>query len=164
MSSGTHALRYPISATKSDVHVTGRRIVATFVDAIILGAAYNFLVAMFGEFDNPRPWEWHGTLENIPANILYGIAVIAYFVLMEGYLGQTLGKMFTGIKVIREDGARPGAGAALVRTILRIVDGLLGYTVAFIAVLQSDKRQRLSDMAAQTLVVRKHRSSDERRW
>lgn len=156
MSSGTQALQHRISGTKSDVHVTGRRILATFIDAIILGAAYNLLVAMFGEFDNPRPWEWQGALENIPANILYGIAVVAYFVLMEGYLGQTFGKMVTGIAIAREDGpGAPGIGAALIRTVLRIVDGLLGYTVAFITVLTSVKRQRLGDMAAHTLVVRK---------
>jgi uncharacterized RDD family membrane protein YckC len=156
MISGTHAPPHPMSATESDVHVTGRRIVATLIDAIILGAAYNILVAMFGEFENPRPWEWHGSLDNVPANILYAIGVALYFVLMEGYLGQTFGKMVTGITVVREDGSTPpGLGAALVRTVLRIVDGILGYLVAFIAVLISDKRQRLGDIAAHTLVVRR---------
>jgi uncharacterized RDD family membrane protein YckC len=156
MSSGTQALQFRMSTTKSDVHVTGRRILATFIDAIILGAAYNFLVAMFGEFDNPQPWEWHGALDNAAVNIAYAVGVLAYYILLEGYLGQTLGKMVAGIAIVREDGAgAPGIGAALIRTVLRIVDGLLGYTVAFIAVLTSEKRQRLGDMAAQTLVVRR---------
>jgi hypothetical protein len=34
------------------------------------------------------------------------------------------------------------------------VDGLFTYTVAFVTVLVSDKRQRLGDMAAHMLVVR----------
>ena len=38
---------------------------------------------------------------------------------------------------------------------LRIVDGLFSYLVAFITVLVSGKNQRLGDMAAHTLVVRK---------
>jgi uncharacterized RDD family membrane protein YckC len=38
--------------------------------------------------------------------------------------------------------------------VLRLIDGLFTYTVAFIAVLVSGKRQRLGDMAAHTLVVR----------
>jgi uncharacterized RDD family membrane protein YckC len=154
MISGTHAPPYPMSTTESDVHVTGRRIVATLIDAIILGVAYNVLVAMFGEFESPSPWEWTGAPDNVPANILYGIGVALYFVLMEGYFGQTFGKMVTGITVVREDGS-PGLGAAFVRTVLRIVDGILGYLVAFIAVLISDKRQRLGDVAAHTLVVRR---------
>ncbi|WP_266096559.1 RDD family protein [Rubrobacter marinus] len=40
------------------------------------------------------------------------------------------------------------------RTLLRVVDGLLSYGVAFVAVLVSEKRQRLGDMMARTLVVR----------
>ena len=56
----------------------------------------------------------------------------------------------------REDsGEVPGIGAAAVRSVLRIVDGLLAYLVAFVTVLISTKNQRLGDMAANTLVVRK---------
>jgi uncharacterized RDD family membrane protein YckC len=36
-----------------------------------------------------------------------------------------------------------------------IVDGLFSYLVAFVTVLISEKRQRLGDMAAHTLVVHK---------
>ena len=44
--------------------------------------------------------------------------------------------------------------AAAARTLLRLVDGLFSYAVAFVVALASDKRQRLGDMAAHTLVVR----------
>ena len=75
---------------------------------------------------------------------------------MEGYLGQTVGKMPFGVKVIQEnDGEVPGLKAATIRTLLRIVDGLFSYLVAFITVLITEKRQRVGDMAAITLVVRK---------
>ena len=64
--------------------------------------------------------------------------------------------MLLGIKVVREDsGEVPGIGAAAIRSVLRIVDGLLAYLVAFVTVLISTKNQRLGDMAAHTLVVRK---------
>ena len=46
-------------------------------------------------------------------------------------MGQTLGKLAVGIKVIAEaTGQAPGIAAAAIRTLLRIVDGLLGYTSA----------------------------------
>lgn len=85
------------------------------------------------------------------------IISFAYYALLEGYLGQTLGKMLLGIKVIREDnGEVPGLGAAAVRTVLRVIDVLpFAYLVGFIAVLISGKNQRLGDMLANTLVVRK---------
>jgi uncharacterized RDD family membrane protein YckC len=50
--------------------------------------------------------------------------------------------------------AVPGVRAAAIRSVLRLVDGLFSYLVAFIAVLASAKNQRLGDMAAHTLVVR----------
>jgi uncharacterized RDD family membrane protein YckC len=62
----------------------------------------------------------------------------------------------TSIKVVREDnGEVPGLGAATIRTVLRLVDGLFSYLVAFITEMISGKRQRLGDMAAHTLVVHK---------
>jgi uncharacterized RDD family membrane protein YckC len=74
---------------------------------------------------------------------------------MEGYLGQSVGKMLLGIKVVREDnGEVPGIKGAAIRAVLRIVDGIFFYLVGFIAVLASQKNQRLGDMTAHTLVVR----------
>jgi uncharacterized RDD family membrane protein YckC len=64
--------------------------------------------------------------------------------------------MLLGIKVIREDtGEVPGVGPAAIRSVLRLIDGLFSYLVAFIAVLASSKNQRLGGIAAHTLVVRK---------
>jgi uncharacterized RDD family membrane protein YckC len=84
------------------------------------------------------------------------VVFFAYYTIMEGYLGQTVGKMLLGIKVVREDdGAVPGLGAAAIRTVMRIIDGIGTYLVGFIAVLVSSKNQRLGDMVAHTLVVRK---------
>ncbi|QIN84728.1 hypothetical protein GBA63_20295 [Rubrobacter tropicus] len=63
--------------------------------------------------------------------------------------------MLLGIRVVREGGGTPGLRAAVVRTALRLVDSLFGYLVAFVTVLVSGKNQRLGDMAAHTLVVRR---------
>jgi uncharacterized RDD family membrane protein YckC len=88
--------------------------------------------------------------------LVYAVVVFAYFMLMEGYLGQTVGKMLLGIKVVREDnGEVPGLGAAALRTLLRLIDGLFFYLVGFIIVLITGKNQRLGDMVAHTLVVKK---------
>ena len=80
---------------------------------------------------------------------------MAYYIVLEGYWGQTLGKKLLGIKVVREDtGTVPGVRAAAIRSVLRLVDGIFSYLVAFITVLVSAKNQRLGDMAEHTLVVR----------
>ncbi len=138
-----------------EVHVTGRRVLATIADGIALGVLLWVMSALFGTTSSASATGVSASLEGFSALIFF-VLVFAYYVILEGYLGQTLGKMLFGIKVVREDTGRvPGIGAAAIRTVLRIVDGLFSYLVAFIAVLASSKNQRLGDMAAHTLVVRR---------
>jgi uncharacterized RDD family membrane protein YckC len=141
----------PIQATQ----VTGRRVVATLIDGLVFGVAYWLLALAFG--DVRTEGEAANWVSNLPvwASVAYGLFVLAYFVLLEGLLGQTLGKLATGIKVVAEaTGQAPGIAAAAIRILLRLIDGLFCYAVAFVTVLVSVKRQRLGDMAARTLVVR----------
>jgi uncharacterized RDD family membrane protein YckC len=137
------------------IHVTGRRVVATLIDGLIFGVVYWVLALALGE---PRiEGEAANWVSNLPGwvDVVYGLFVLGYYILLEGYRGQTIGKMATGIKVVSEaTGAIPGIGPAAIRTVLRIIDGLFTYLVGFITVLASSKRQRLGDMAAHTLVVR----------
>lgn len=139
--------------TGTNVHVTGRRVLATLVDGIALGFVFALMSMLFGS-SSAQGGQVSGSLEGFSA-LVYFVVVFAYYMLMEGYLGQTVGKMLLGIKVVREDnGEVPGPGGAAIRTALRIIDGLFFYLVAFIAVLASGKNQRLGDMVAHTLVVR----------
>ena len=137
------------------IHVTGRRVVATLIDGLIFGVVYWLLALAFGDIRTEG--EAANLVANPPvwASVAYGLFVLGYYVLLEGYLGQTVGKMAVGIKVVAEaTGQVPGITGAAIRTVLRLVDGLFSYAVAFVTVLVSDKRQRLGDMAAHTLVVR----------
>jgi uncharacterized RDD family membrane protein YckC len=66
--------------------------------------------------------------------------------------GRPSVRCFLGIKVVREDsGEVPGHGAAAVRTLLRIIDGIFFYAVALVSVLVTQKNRRLGDMVAHTL-------------
>ena len=149
------AVAPPFVGTHEDVHVTGRRILATIVDGLIFGGLYTVMVILFGSISSVGSASWNGSMPALPT-LLYGVIVVLYYILLEGYLGLTVGKMLLGIKVVREDdGEVPGLGGATIRTLLRIVDGIFSYSVAFITVLISGKNQRFGDMAAHTLVVRK---------
>lgn len=146
--------------TEPYVRVTGRRALAHVVDLVLIGLLFVALVGLFGTV-------WDISLGFFSdAGFAIGVwpvlgflaAVALYYVLMEAYLGQTIGKMFFGIRVVREeDGLRPGLKAAAIRTVLRLVDGIFFYVVGLVAVLASPRRQRLGDMAARTLVVRRGR-------
>jgi uncharacterized RDD family membrane protein YckC len=137
-----------------DVHVTGRRVLAIIVDGLVLGVLFWVMSMIFGtsSAEGGMASASLGTL----GTLLYLILAFAYFTLLEGNRGQTLGKMLLGIKVVREDnGEVPGLGAAAIRTVLRLIDVLpFAYLVGYISILISSKNQRLGDMAANTLVVR----------
>ncbi len=141
-------------STGANVHVTGRRVLATLVDGVVLGVAFAVMSMFFGS-SSVEGAQASVSLNGLPF-LIYLALVFAYYILMEGYLGQTLGKMLLGIEVIREDsGEVPGPRTAAIRTVLRLIDGLFFYLVGFVSVLASGKNQRLGDMAAHTLVVRK---------
>jgi hypothetical protein len=84
-------------------------------------------------------------------------AVFVYFVLTEGFLGATLGKMIFRVRVLKEDGSPCGLGPAVVRNVLRFIDALpFLYLIGAILIIRSNKKQRLGDRVAKTIVV-KHR-------
>jgi uncharacterized RDD family membrane protein YckC len=82
---------------------------------------------------------------------------LAYFVVAELATGRTLGKAVTGLTVQVADGSPLTPGAAIVRNLMRIVDGvpyILPNLLGFIVVASTDKRQRIGDLVAKTVVVR----------
>jgi uncharacterized RDD family membrane protein YckC len=63
--------------------------------------------------------------------------------------------MVLKIKVVREDGSPCGIVPAIIRNILRIVDGLpFLYIIGMILISRSSKKQRLGDSVAKTVVVK----------
>lgn len=79
-----------------------------------------------------------------------------YEALMEGLHGSTLGKLLTGIVVLREDDGRPcGMTAAAKRALAIYFDGLLFGLVADFSMRKDEKRQRYGDHWAKTIVVRR---------
>lgn len=155
------------ATTQADVEVVGRRVLATLVDAVVLtvltlvvfAAQWVIGLIFLGASGGVGLSEGAQLAVVLVVGLLNVVVILAllfgYYVYPEGRKGQTVGKMVVGIKVIREDtGGAPGTRAALVRTLLRLVDGFFGYLVGYLAVASSKKRQRLGDMAAHTLVVR----------
>ena len=62
--------------------------------------------------------------------------------------------MVTKIKVVREYGMPVDMNQALTRIILRIIDGLFAYLIGAILIWRSQKKQRLGECIARTIVVK----------
>jgi len=137
------------------------RFVAILVDAIIIvviSAILSFPLFVAAVAINVASGNVSAiSLGPIAALTVIGLVVwFFYFTLLEGRYGQTIGKMALSIKVVREtDGGPIDYGEAAVRTVLRIVDGLFDYLAGAIFIWTSDKKQRLGDRAAHTVVVSK---------
>src|SRR5947208_527965 len=80
-----------------------------------------------------------------------------YYVLFEGLMdGQTPGKRFHRIRVVREGGYSVTFGVSAVRNLIRVIDmqPLFFYLVGMGSVLLTKRGRRLGDLVAGTLVVR----------
>ena len=88
--------------------------------------------------------------------VLVFLVWFGYDVLFEVLAGgRTPGKRACGLRVVRSGGQPIGFVASSVRNLLRLVDGpLTSYLAGIVAIVISERNQRLGDMAADTLVVR----------
>ncbi len=84
------------------------------------------------------------------------VPVIFYHFICETTMnGQSFGKKFMLIKVIKKDGSQPTIGAYFLRWILRLIEvDMLSGSLALAVILINGKGQRLGDIAAGTAVVK----------
>lgn len=87
------------------------------------------------------------------------LVFLGYDVLFEVLAsGRTPGKRLTGLRVVKVGGQPVTFLASAVRNLLRLVDILPGaYLVGMVAILATDRNQRLGDLAAGTVVVRERK-------
>ena len=139
---GTIAVSPPVPAP------TWRRFAAAGIELVIAWVALTILVlvAVPGEPDN-----WTSDEEGTAGLIVLGFLTVwfNYLVLCEWRWGRTFGKLVLDLRVVGEDGGRLSWNRSLVRNLLRVPDLLL----APLLIPFSDRKQRLGDRAAHTIVV-----------
>lgn len=128
----------------------GSRFVATLIDVLVYGIPIIALVLVgFGSGNG----------------FVLAITVVAVFATILGFdiafetlnRGRTPGKALLRIRVVRAGGGPVRFLDSAVRNLLRLIDWLPSlYTIGLIAILVSERNQRLGDLAVGTLVVRDH--------
>ncbi|MGB9930196.1 RDD family protein [Haloarcula amylolytica] len=132
----------PEMGTEGDV--IWRRVVAIIIDIVLIGVISSVISGILSQ------------VRLAVLGSLLGLLIgFGYYIYLEGTYGQTIGKMALDIVVVTEDGDPIDFGPAAIRTLLRIVDVLPAfYLIGFVAVLVTDRKQRLGDIVADTVVVR----------
>lgn len=134
----------------------GKRIIAFIIDLVvffiyIITLSYTVYKAV-GVFDSDNV---------LGIRELSLLPIFCYSLFMHLiFNGRTTGKFVMGIKVVKEDGSPARFSDFLVRWILRLVDIVLfAGTVGVIAILFSERKQRLGDIAAKTIVINTRKST-----
>jgi uncharacterized RDD family membrane protein YckC len=144
------ALEYPIAGL-------GSRFLALLADTAIqtILAVFVLIIGTFIGTGLAKIW-------GLGPQWVFAIVVICLFLLNSGYFalfeifwnGQTPGKRYAQVRVIKDDGRPIGAYEAIVRNALRLVDALPGmYGVGLISIFLSRQSKRLGDYVAGTVVV-----------
>jgi uncharacterized RDD family membrane protein YckC len=136
----------------------GNRFLACAVDHALQTLAYLLLYYIITETTNALNLsglsgvsKWVVALRIIINFIIW----TSYFIIFEWrWNGQTPGKRWLKLRVIREDGRPITFWEAAVRNLLRIFDILPFYSIGLISIFISPRDQRVGDLVAGTVVVR----------
>lgn len=134
----------------------GSRFMAVFLDVLIEAAIYFvlFLLSLLwisgGFFGSNRSVWWISIVTLVIFCVNWG-----YYAVFEAlWKGQTPGKRWAGIRVIKDSGRPINTFEAIARNLVRAIDFLPGfYGVGVLTMLLNAKNRRLGDYVAGTLVV-----------
>lgn len=100
----------------------------------------------------------YGWLITDPICIIFFVIIAAYFIVLEGLFGATLGKQLLRLRVVQLDGDKPGLIKSTLRNLLRLVDGLPFLSIlGVVLILTSPERARVGDRVAGTRVIHTNR-------
>ena len=143
----------------------GSRFMAIFGDTVIQLVLFLVLFIILEIVGTASPFDLGSGFRVwvIAAIIFAAFAIIwGYFAIFEAlWNGQTPGKRWAGIRVIKETGRPINAFEAIARNLLRIVDWFPGiYAVGIITMLLNSKNRRLGDFVAGTIVVHDRKAEE----
>ena len=134
----------------------GDRMLASLLD-LLIKVAYVIVVAyvFFEKLGFSNVLDRVDMWSRMAIIILFFFPIMIYSVTLESiFEGQTFGKKLIKIKVVKIDGYQAGFGDYLIRWLFRLVENnLMGGLIGLIAMLVSNKTQRMGDMAAGTAVI-----------
>ena len=133
----------------------GNRTQALTIDYIVWGFTLFILLVIWGLAYSQIPWLQAKSarlwLAAIQILIIFAV-YIGYFILFETlWRGQTPGKRYVKIRVIRDDGRNVGIQQSILRALLRPIDDIL--FIGLLLIMFSKQEKRLGDWVAGTILI-----------
>ena len=90
-----------------------------------------------------------------PICLVFLFIIFAYLILMEAYVGWTVGKRIMRMRLMDSNSNKIGFTKSVIRNLLRLVDGLPAFNLlGVILIMNSSTGQRFGDRVAGTYVIR----------
>lgn len=142
----------------------GSRFLASLVDTIIVGllqvVILFVLILVLNAMDGNAFAEQFSAWLIAILGLIGAIFYWGYYIFFEMlWNGQSPGKRWVGLRVIRTDGTPITLSESLIRNLVRLIDFLpAAYGVGIVTMFIDKQSRRLGDLAAGTLVVQDHAS------
>src|SRR2546423_3436568 len=152
----------PISLAAASGRVLPRRLLALVADTLVISLLDAIVNATFGlarVTSGVATTITSGGLASFTTQTTVdwpwlALVWVAYYAVLEGLFGATLGKRLVGLRVSDLEGRRITGQAAILRNVARLLDVLpFLYLLGGILTMTSRRHQRLGDRLARTLVV-----------
>ena len=133
------------------------RLVALFIDGIVVAPIIALLVTTFTDFSISEYVAYYVDEDSIAFSWdieRFNFVDILYHAILVGLWSTTVGKKALGLYVLRADGRPTGFWRALVRETAKILSAFLLFVGFFIALFREDRRT-LHDLIAGTVVVKR---------
>ena len=139
--------KHPTPKLGTSGDVIWHRVLAYVIDSVLMGLIWGMVILAGTALDDA------GSLLLVFVGM---VAMLVYGFLLEGLYGYTPGKYLLGLVVVKSDGSNCTVGASILRNLLWIVDALpTANLVAVVLILVTDDSQRVGDLVADTVVVKK---------
>jgi len=133
-----------------------RRLLSELIDLAIIFAPFSFwLINLLDYSSRDISAQMLNSLEIAGVIFAWLILVLFYFIWLEGKYGATIGKWLFRIEVLGENLKPCGIKRAVARNFLKFFDGFIYVIVGIVCMAFTDKWQKICDLAAGTVVVRR---------
>ena len=122
-----------------------KRVIAWIVDQLVLAGAIGLPISVLAEIP----------LEQLAEFLI--LPTLAYFTILEGATGKSLGKYLMKIRVYQEKGQKAGFARAMLRRIGLLVPFISLADV--LAILWTPRKQRIFDLVAGTVVIEESKAA-----